>query len=140
MGKATFDHTLKLTPEQRAAEEERARGLRLFGESLGLNGIAERLKAQAASQAPTRKRKRAAGGGAKRRLSDDTIESGKSLMRAELHLDPGWATNLQACCVMVKDQLKLTCHWHTIATWIVRPALIEREAALSAQTEGPFEK
>jgi hypothetical protein len=54
VGKATFDHILKLTPEQRAAEEERARGLRLFGESLGLNGIAERLKAQAASQAPTR--------------------------------------------------------------------------------------
>ena len=57
MGKAAFDHTLKLTPEQRAAGAERARGLRLFGERLGLNklrnsGVAEELKAGTALPRP----------------------------------------------------------------------------------------
>jgi hypothetical protein len=137
MGKATFDHTLKLMPEQRAAEAARSRALRLFGENLGLNElrnseIAEKLKVQTAlprPQEPTQQRKprkRAAGGGAKRRLSGDTIEHGKSIMRAELGLDPGWAANRQACCVMVKDELKLTCHWQTVAKWVVDPVLAER--------------
>src|ERR1700733_14320715 len=99
MGKAAFDHTLKLTPEQRAAAAERARALRLIGEDLGLNklrtsGIAEELKAGAAlprSQEGTRQRKarkRAAGGGAKRKLSDPMVERGKGIVRRELDLDP----------------------------------------------------
>ena len=149
MGKAAFDHTLKLTPEQRAAGAERARGLRLFGERLGLNklrnsGVAEELKAGTAlprPQEPTqqRKRKRAAGGGAKRKLSDDVVEHGKKFVRGELDLQPGWASNFQACCVHVKEKLKLPCRsWQTVGTWIVKPVLIER--GLWKPIDGPFEK
>jgi hypothetical protein len=152
MGKAAFDHTLKLTPEQRAAGAERARGLRLFGERLGLNklrnsGVAEELKAGTAlprPQEPTQQpkpRKRAAGGGAKRKLSDDMVERGKSIVRRELDLDPGWASHFRACCELVKHRLTLTCHWQTVDTWIVRPVLIERgRAAVNARMEGPVEK
>ena len=149
MGKAACDHTLKLTPEQRAADAERARVLRLFGESLGLNklrnsGVAEELKAGTAlpsPQEPTqqRKRKRAAGGGAKRKLPDDLVERGRASFGSELDLQPGWGINFQACCVHVQNRLKLTnCHWQTVGTWIVKPVLIER--GLWKPIEGPFEQ
>jgi hypothetical protein len=149
VGKAAFDHTLKLTPEQRAAGAERARALRLLGEHLGLNklrnsGVAEELKAGTAlprPQEPTQQpkaRKRAAGGGAKRKLSDDMVEQGRSFLRGVLDLDPGWAINFAACCVMVKHPLKLTCHRQTVGTWIVKPVLIER--GLWKPIEGPFEE
>jgi hypothetical protein len=134
VGKAAFNHTLELTPEQRAAGAERAQALRLIGENLGLNKlrnseIAGKLTALQGPQEPTQQRKprkRAAGGGAKRQLSDDMVERGKSLMRRELDLHPGWASNIQACCVHVEKRLKLNCHWQTVLTWIVRPVLIER--------------
>jgi hypothetical protein len=81
-----------------------------------------------------RKRKRAAGGGSKRKLPDDVVERGKSLLRAELIRDPILAKNIYACAVTMRDQLKLTCGAQTIARWIVKPVRAERKAAESART------
>ena len=137
MGKAAFDHTLKLTPEQRAVGAERARGLRLFGESLGLNklrnsGVAEELKAGAAlprPQEPTQQPKPRKRAGRRRGQAKAVRRHGgawKGTARRELDLDPGWASHFRACCEMVKHRLKLNCHWETVSTWIVKPVLIER--------------
>ena len=147
MGKSPFDYTISLTPEQRAAAVEQARVLRQLGERLGLNKLrnpelAARIRARTAPPEPTlqrKTRKRAAGGGAKRKISDDQIEHGKAIARRELDRDPLWASLSEAFCEDIRGRLKLRCHWQTIETWIVKPVLKER-GLRRTRMERPIEK
>jgi hypothetical protein len=93
--KAIFD----LTPEQRAAEAERARmlksprraaeqeRLRLLGQKLGLNQIAERLRNAETSapspQQPTPQQRKRGSAGRKRSIPAEQIEEGIHILRRQ---------------------------------------------------------
>jgi hypothetical protein len=71
-------------------------------------------------------RRRAKGGGMKRKLSDEQITRGRQMFRKMLSADPGWADQRQAAALLIIEKLKLAVHPRTVQRHIINPVLEER--------------